>query len=477
MKTQIKFENNKYVSYNYDDSNNQFVPIGTPSNLLTQEIEQIREYSITPTTFQSRSFADQSLATKISETIPKVAAEKADLENRYNDFKNYHVESQRLLKELSKGVIPEGEFTKIDKDISNLSEKFIPKITALANYEAELEQYIQFIEQNPDLNLSYCDLYCNNASQVIRFGINTAMMNTDHNRQLSSIYTFTEKKESIKSGTKSSKSQKDAEISKVLHPLEVFLIQDAIDFLKESNNKSVLVDIFVREDDGSITIKDNTLDIHTVVLYFNRDIGKIIVIDPSNPEFSRHIASNSFRLFRSAEDNVEITIPRIEKIYVPFDKNNVGSKADQYRDCIDLSVKIAFGLNKLSSYINTEYIRNSDVIKEVTNQEQNHESLFFSPDQAVARIRQASDDDIRSQAQKLLFSFDKLIKATDNYSPSKALEIQQNSIIQFSLLYQSNQYEECISGLSNCYRESMDLFKGEIESEVSNLLGEINQEL
>ncbi len=476
MKTQIRFENSEYRVYQGNDTEH-FSPIEN-SDLLKAEIEEIRKYSITPTTFDSRSFFNQSTADRIRETIEKVTINKTDLENRLNGFINYEQELLAHLKNISTGIIEEGEFTKINIDLLGLSEKFIPKITALDNYLIELELYRNFVLENQDLDLSYYDIYNNSANEVTRFGINTAIMNQHQTKELAEIYTTSvNKKGSVKSGTKSSKSQKDSEVLKPLHPIEVFLIQDAINFLKTSESKSVLVDIFVRNDDGRISIKDNKLDIHTVVLYCNREIGKIIVIDPSNPDFSKHIATNSVRLFRESEGNFEITIPPIQKIYVPFNKDNVGPGPDQYRDCIDLSAKIAFGLNKLNGYINTQDIMSSSVIQEITNQEQSNKSLFFSSDEAIARIRQASDDNIRAKFQELLLSFDKLTKATDCYSKSESLEIQKNNITLFSQCYLPNQYDECINSLSNRYSENAKVLKEAIDKEISGLLGEVNQEL
>ena len=71
----------------------------------------------------------------------------------------------------------------------------------------------------------------------------------------------------------------------MLNPLEVFLIRDAIKCLQEKDNKSVFVDILVRNDDGSIRMQDIGIpETHTIVLYTQRNTRKIMVVDPSNSE-------------------------------------------------------------------------------------------------------------------------------------------------------------------------------------------------
>ena len=74
MKTQIRFENSEYRVYQGNDTEH-FSPIEN-SDLLKAEIEEIRKYSITPTTFDSRSFFNQSTADRIRETIEKVTINK-----------------------------------------------------------------------------------------------------------------------------------------------------------------------------------------------------------------------------------------------------------------------------------------------------------------------------------------------------------------------------------------------------------------
>lgn len=437
------------------------------------------KYSITPTTFKARSFSshDASLRTEVvEETIKRVATEKHNLITRYKEFERYEQESQEQLKKLSRDIIPDGEFTKPNKDILVLGEKFIPKISSLEIYSKELEQYQSFIKKNQGLILTYSDKYANDSSEVIRFGINTATMNSGQSQQLATIYTPIEKKGgSVKSG--GSKGAKDDQVLlKTLHPLEVFLIRNAIDCLKTLKNKSVLIDIFARNDDGSIIMKDEKPETHTIVLYMYTK--KIIVIDPSNPDFSKHLTVNNIRLFRGDEEHIEIIAPLKQKIYTPANKDNIGPNPDQYRDCIDIALKIAFGLNQWHDPIDLNDITSFNFITEVSNQQDITNSLFFDGTEATVRIRQASNDIIRKQTNKLLDVFDQQIKGFRAYFSNIDLgtHIKELIIKAFNQAYDPNIYSEGISNLKLVYQENAMIFKNEIDKEI-NLLGEALEEV
>ncbi|MEK6869315.1 MAG: hypothetical protein AABX74_03745, partial [Nanoarchaeota archaeon] len=119
----------------------------------------------------------------------------------------------------------------------------------------------------------------------------------------------------------------------------------AIDYLKLSEHKTILIDVFKRELTGNSKglISDlQELDTHTVVLYNTG--SKILVIDPSNPQFSSPLAN-----FNKALIEVSYSANDKYKIYQPPEKASekglIGKNVYQWRDCIDVAVKLAFGLN------------------------------------------------------------------------------------------------------------------------------------
>ena len=145
------------------------------------------------------------------------------------------------------------------------------------------------------------------------------------------------------------------------------------------------------------------------------------MIDPSNSDYSKHLAANS--LILGLDDIlIEIIAPSKQlKIYASPDKNRVGANPDQYRDCIDIAVKLAFGLRKLEALISINDIISLGSIREITNQQDVNDSLFFSSEEAIARISQASNDHIRAKTNKLLEALDKQMASILDY-PGKDTE-------------------------------------------------------
>ena len=223
-------------------------------------------------------------------------------------------------------------------------------------------------------------------------------------------------------------------------------------------------------------MKDEKPETHTIVLYMYTK--KIIVIDPSNPDFSKHLTVNNIRLFRGDEEHIEIIAPLKQKIYTPANKDNIGPNPDQYRDCIDIALKIAFGLNQWHDPIDLNDITSFNFITEVSNQQDITNSLFFDGTEATVRIRQASNDIIRKQTNKLLDVFDQQIKGFRAYFSNIDLgtHIKELIIKAFNQAYDPNIYSEGISNLKLVYQENAMIFKNEIDKEI-NLLGEALEEV
>jgi hypothetical protein len=148
--------------------------------------------------------------------------------------------------------------------------------------------------------------------------------------------------------------------------------------MNTKEQKVVLVDIFPRESKkaGDIPmggINTNKLDVHAVLLYKAGE-DKILAIDPSNPMFSTHLSKyKGIETLCSTDDKY--------KIYSPISKDSVlgkeiikkfqsitGYSKEQYRDCIDIAVKLGLLLNlDQTQYTTIEKIIGSEVAKLVTN--------------------------------------------------------------------------------------------------------------
>ena len=168
------------------------------------------------------------------------------------------------------------------------------------------------------------------------------------------------------------------------------------------------MDIFAR-DKGQIKNNEGFVELHSVVLV-NQN-AKIYVIDPSNFSFSCHLS----------KFNPELVITKysMDKIYelpssIKSDigkkltekyKSVTGSRSEQYRDCIDIAVKLALGINTKKS-IDFDKIVDMDVVQEITNNPKVNLNLPFDQN-TVSKIRQASNESVRKYANSLYVNIDK----------------------------------------------------------------------
>lgn len=328
------------------------------------------------------------------------------------------------------------------KDYSITPDTFDSRILKQIHYLSE--DFIWFI-----------DSYKYGTSAVERYGINAAkfkefktstkpinkvnvkpeiIVNSNKQEQLVDVSTSEAKKPGLKGGSKgtSNHSQRANSAASVVHEdLEVNLIQKAVDYLiTQQSTKAVLVDIFRRDvNDGCIELKEGIAEVHTVVLYkidivnsstpssTNKTSGNsgkyvpkynILVIDPSNFSFSTHIAN--------LQDKVSEGLSKKEA-FVKFITNNskigiykvpenqkTGGLPNQYRDCIDIAVKLAFQLNsdeQLAEFCATKLtdatIKSNQSFSIISNQKDIDGNFVKFGDNEATRIKQTSNSQVREK--------------------------------------------------------------------------------
>jgi hypothetical protein len=190
--------------------------------------------------------------------------------------------------------------------------------------------------------------------EIIRFGINEQALTNRFFESDASVDASPD--ESVRSErTAASTKRLKEEAEKVVHePEEVEVLKSALSYLMSDEScRVVLMDFIERK--NSIFARDEKtglLKTHTVVLYKNpsrdsSELKEIVVIDPNNPNFSVHLSNAS--LIESAgfsEICRIITFPQKnpKKIYVLPEDAETGFGDGLYRDCVDISLKIAHGL-------------------------------------------------------------------------------------------------------------------------------------
>ena len=372
-----------------------------------------------------------------------------------------------------------------DLKTNNSEEKFYEIFKGQFKDQEDLGKFLEYQEKtlrnfnSEGIFIKKYQYKNSETSKVLRFGINSLDKNLkdwiekEYNPsikkeqiiQVSDVASVLSK--SIKKGTEleefAKKDNKFQEFKlkadKQITSIEKSIIQQGIDYLNVAETKTVLVDIFARNaKDGSIKYtKDGDIETHTVVLY--KQNNQYLIIDPSNAEFSA--------ILIGANDNIRVCFSKNFQVYQPVEKAEeqglLGSKSNQWRDCVDIAVKLSFNLNKNNQNIELEAFNKSEVIKtdslksnisvqEITN---NPDVLNKIPEELKyypVRVKQSSELTNQKMITETLkvFSYqyskvEKLIKDTGlNYINKKVEQIKDN---YFETNYTTDKYDKSYNDL------------------------------
>lgn len=302
-------------------------------------------------------------------------------------------------------------------------------------------------DSTPDKDLSYREIYSYKDNSVTRFAFNEKLLPYKQ-------FVDSKKLGSWKSSTKSTKAIQTNADRIGLDKLENNLLENSISYLLKTKQKTVVVDIFAR-DQGQIKNDKGFVELHSVVLV--RSNEKIYVIDPSNFSFSCHLSN--------FDKDLIVTRYSTDKIYEPPSgtKSEIGKKLvneydsvtgpskNQYRDCIDIAVKLALGLSAKEGF-NFDNIIELDVAQEITNNPEINLNLPFDQN-TVSRIRQASNDILRKYINSLHTSIDKKIKSSHALDTKLEEKFLEKSFNIFSKSYEVENYKTSIKELLNLDRD------------------------
>lgn len=348
-------------------------------------------------------------------------------------------------------------------------------------------------------------------SNVLHFGINIFYNNLEerlfiHDKIVKAEFLKTNKKivagselGSVINQEKVLKANEYKEDSKkLLTDFEKDIFKQASNYLNSSpETHTVLIDIFARHDkegvynenharqgekyakgDIKITL-EGYRETHTVVLYKQGD--KYLVIDPSNPTFSTILVG--------VDDQIRVCFNSKLQIYKPL--SETGAERGDWRDCVDIAVKLAFNINinppqiKLQNtnqaeiYFETidyESLRNISSVKEITNQQTVYKQLPTALEKNVWRIKQSSDI-IEQKKMTVVFKVlnnayaqieDKLSKL-DLYESQNSIDKNKSNF--YKQTYSPKEYKDAIV---QSYNFIKDLYKETGMGEVQLLGMEFN---
>ena len=289
----------------------------------------------------------------------------------------------------------------------------------------------------------YKDKYEYKGNSVIHFGINSYEKILEEEGQ-----------QFIDSDVKSQSAYSDKNINGIKHhSLEINLMIKAVDYFIKSSDKTILIDIFERhvgkDNNGAIKqTKDDKLKTHTVVLYkVSNDV--MLIIDPSNYYFSSHLVNLSSESEELKKFKFILPNQKAYKIYSPFDNAKTGSALDEWRDCVDIAVKLAFGFNKLG--VEENILQDKTVIS-ISNNKDIDNNIFYKT--SSIRKKQSSDIDIIKKFNVSLQKYNIELKEQKTNEFLKYDE--QRKVLE-------NQYNSTIMDLENSYIDKINISGGDSE--------------
>lgn len=183
-----------------------------------------------------------------------------------------------------------------------------------------------------------------------------------------------------------------------LQPTEYVLYQLAKDYLATPNNHFALLDIFVR---ANGIIKADATDTkfpatHTIVLW-KQSNSKIFVIDPNQKTFSNFIVQTLHTLGNDIHNHSVHGDTFYKSNYLP----EPGRKIGYMRDCIDISVKVGFELNRLIGIVRTTNMTENDILNSLYKQFSNDIKDEWDYLKALKSTRDAHSTDINKTSKAL----------------------------------------------------------------------------
>ena len=365
--------------------------------------------------------------------------------------------------------------------------------------DSQNQQQIETFTSNPFYYLDEYQYKDSNKSHVLHFGINTyrdklikEILDINQEQKVKFDLSSLSKGTEDKKFAAITKFQEQAE--KTLTDYEKSIVQNAVDYLlASSTQKTVLIDFFVRDADNKVQFNDTdekdmaTPKTHTVVLYSQK--GKFLLVDPSD-------ATHSY-LLTGANKDIIICINEKMLIYKPLASDQTGYDSYKWRDCTDIAVKLAFGLNNNNNEIKITNIKhkqnsvevidftslkNNPIIKDITNQNSLYALLPSEVKDYPIRSKQSSD--IKESAKttwglkSLSSTFIKIEEKLQDINPYRLIA-KYDQKREKALSNPSEKHAEFIQQLG----ESADYFKNEltlithnqdyVQNEELRLIGEL----
>jgi hypothetical protein len=441
---------------------------------------EANEGSITPRTLIERAFVVHdtgSIVESAAKILESIKVRLTELEDE--------VEAKVFLDE---GLVTSGKYQQALTQAQKQKSELKPLLRDIANKElAKLETGVeQFALSSGLVLLSFVDRYVNSeGTEILRHGIKLSDELGQNIKDFNGLMSRHNSTATTKSSAKSSSSKKSKasdDTDNFIHFVELDLIKHALQSMSH-DERPVLIDVFARNADGNIKflqstefsaaeqtpIDSNIPEVHTIVLYKMPNSNQVLMIDPSNSEYTRHFALGHSKVLieqvtRNAGLDYElISYPKKIQIYKQPKEVSVGPQIDQARDCIDVATKLAFEITKsphpledpgaLGEWLPVVRISNSDTIDR---------GMLF-PDIAI-RIKQSSSNTAREKFSVFMTKFRDLVRICESTENDALNQTAHEKIAALKKLLSPTEL----------YKGSADILYSAKEENIISLYTELN---
>jgi hypothetical protein len=352
------------------------------------------------------------------------------------------------------------------------------------------------------------NIFVDDCLSIIRHGINvhTSKATVDsYNHILNKIIESQSKilddmEGQSNKGSKKSGTQKvsDPINFKVLHPLEIELLINAVFNALTNQHKAILVDIFERDKGGIISVdKIGNPKTHTIVLCRKESVSckeKIgfLVIDPSNSEFSEHLGLLGVNKIISSLIKEDIQLEVSSKPYKIYEQNSkigTGLAINKFRDCIDIAFKLAKDFNqipdqnisfdvndKLPIIFDTNSIIANNIVKHITNNknldnkikpEMCTESFLDYPFRGKQLTNQLKGNELYEKQMLTFYQINNKVNKLTIPTKSKIVAVEEMQNLLTSSLQEQSKTKEFLNKIDEAYL---------LINQASSLFGVMTQE-
>lgn len=341
------------------------------------------------------------------------------------------------------------------------------------------------------------EIYDYSGNSVTRFGINSRAINSD----LTFVnFTATGTSAGVCSGLSagaptgssrhSTKRFVATQVDEILHTIiETDALNTALEYLLSDDSiKTVLVDIIER-DGKELKTTNGIYKTHSVVLYKN-PIGvdgkyEIIVIDPSNSAYSWHLENTD--AFSALTPEVAEKVSSIRtyhqslQIYKADTKDKyghpikLGPGSTDFRDCVDIAVKIGLGLNMLDPanlYVNIDEINEHPVVIALSNNDNIDNYLIAKVKGVPVRLKQTSNVEIVKKFTRVEITTVKLLEVLKSLLPDEYKEYESGYKVLVSNSSTPSSLSELLGFTLSVSKEIKNVVRVN-EEELTKMLGEL----